>query len=227
MGYLKPFSKRITKSQPYGSNPNNGINPPAGHNGDDYRTPVGTGVRAACDGVIAYSQVFSDDWENNIGWNTPGGGLVVWLQNNEGTLLLEYGHLSHSLVKPGQRVKRGDIIAITGNSGYSTGPHCHVGVMPTKPNMGNGSYGRVRPDDYLTDYWEDEITLAPQSTEQDEEMSQEKLDKIITNQETLIGQNKTTQAMLNNIAANLNESNPETRDNVRKLVKKVLDNQPA
>ena len=39
-----------------------------------------------------------------------------------------YGHLSRVLVKPGQRVKRGDVIGLVGNTGKSTAPHLHYEV---------------------------------------------------------------------------------------------------
>jgi hypothetical protein len=75
---------------------------------------------------------------------------------------VEYGHLSELLVKTGDKGKRGDIIALTGNTdggtNVSTGPHCHVGVLPPNFNLNTNTYGRVNPDLYLTDYWEDEET---------------------------------------------------------------------
>jgi murein DD-endopeptidase MepM/ murein hydrolase activator NlpD len=40
----------------------------------------------------------------------------------------QYGHLERYNVRPGQRVKRGDVIAFVGNSGRSTGPHLHYSV---------------------------------------------------------------------------------------------------
>ena len=54
-----------------------------------------------------------------------------------GIAVVSYGHLSSFAVRPGQRVKRGDIIGYVGSTGRSTGPHCHYEVrlnnVPVNP----------------------------------------------------------------------------------------------
>jgi hypothetical protein len=168
MGYLFPFSRSIRRSQDYGANPNNGINPAGGHNGDDYATNVGTPVRAAGDGVIIFAGQFDTTYADNFAWNLNFGGLMAILNTDgENGPYFEYGHLSKLLVSSGQRVKRGDIIALTGNTdggtGVSTGPHCHVGALPPNFNLNSSTYGRVNPRSYMTDYWEDEpVRIQPQ-----------------------------------------------------------------
>lgn len=187
MGYLLPFDRSIDRSQDFGANPNNGINPIGGHNGDDWRTPTGTPVRAAGDGIIEFAGQFDDTYWDNFGWNLNMGGLMVVL-NCDGPdgPYFEYGHLSLILVVPGQRVKRGDIIALTGNSdggtGVSTGPHCHVGCLPPNFNINSSTYGRVNPRIYMTEHWDGETpsityagTVTPQGAttpniEEDEDM---------------------------------------------------------
>ena len=165
MGYLLPFGRSIKLGQPFGSNPGLGPNPSGGHNGDDWLTAVGVPVRAAGDGVVVFAGQFDTTYADNFGWNLNYGGLMVVLNMDGGTApYFEYGHLSRILVANNQRVKRGQIIAITGNSdggtGVSTGPHCHVGCLPWNFNLNTNTYGRVNPRLYMTDYWEDEASGA-------------------------------------------------------------------
>ena len=82
------------------------------HNGTDFATPTGTRAKAISDGVVT-----------RIG-NHPAAGLHITIQHTE-TYSTRYLHLSKILVKQGQRVNIGDIVALTGNTGRSTGPHLH------------------------------------------------------------------------------------------------------
>jgi murein DD-endopeptidase MepM/ murein hydrolase activator NlpD len=85
------------------------------HEGIDIITEIGTNVRASGDGIISF-----------VG-NRGGYGLTVEI-NHAGGYKTVYAHLSKSLVKEGQKVSRGKVIALTGNSGLSTGPHLHYEV---------------------------------------------------------------------------------------------------
>ncbi len=85
------------------------------HEGIDIEAEVGTPVHATGDGVIEY-----------VG-QRGGYGKVVEINNGFGYSTL-FGHLSRFLVKPGQEVKRGQVIALSGNTGLSTGPHLHYEV---------------------------------------------------------------------------------------------------
>ncbi|WP_227471532.1 M23 family metallopeptidase [Paenarthrobacter sp. YJN-5] len=161
MGYLFPFPRAVKRSQDFGANPGWGPNPPGGHNGDDWAVPVGTPVRAAGDGEVVFAGQFDDTYADNFGWNLMYGGLMVVLNMNGATApYFEYGHNSELRVKTGQRVKRGQIIALSGNTdggtNVSTGPHCHVGCLPFNFNLNTNTYGRVNPRLFMTDYWEDE-----------------------------------------------------------------------
>jgi len=85
------------------------------HEGLDFTTDIGTPVYATGDGVI--------DFVGNRG----GFGLMVEIDHGFGYVTV-YGHLSNALVKEGQKVTRGKEIALSGNSGLSTGPHLHYEV---------------------------------------------------------------------------------------------------
>ncbi|MGA7723388.1 MAG: M23 family metallopeptidase [Ignavibacteriaceae bacterium] len=85
------------------------------HEGLDFTTDVGTPVYATGDGIIDF-----------IGYRA-GFGLMVEIDHGYGYVTV-YGHLSSALVKDGQKVTRGKEIALSGNSGLSTGPHLHYEV---------------------------------------------------------------------------------------------------
>ena len=82
------------------------------HNGTDFATPTGTRAKTISDGVVT-----------RVG-NHHAAGLHITIQHTE-TYSTRYLHLSKILVKQGQRVNIGDVVALTGNTGRSTGPHLH------------------------------------------------------------------------------------------------------
>jgi murein DD-endopeptidase MepM/ murein hydrolase activator NlpD len=88
---------------------------PGNHNAVDISSAVGQPVRAPADGIVVKAE-----WAN-------GYGNVIYLSHGYG-YSTRYGHLSGYNVKPGQRVKRGDIIGFVGSTGRSTGPHLHYEV---------------------------------------------------------------------------------------------------
>ncbi len=85
------------------------------HSGIDIANEVGTSVRATADGVVQHS-----DWEG-------GYGRLVIINHGYG-FLTYYGHNSKLLVKAGDQVRRGQIIALMGSSGSSTGSHTHYEI---------------------------------------------------------------------------------------------------
>ena len=86
------------------------------HQGLDIVAPVGTKVVAPADGIVT-----------RVG-ESGGFGLSVFVSHGYG-VVTRYGHLSSTLVKVGQRVRRGDPLATTGSTGRSTGPHLHYEVV--------------------------------------------------------------------------------------------------
>ncbi|BCW47892.1 M23 family metallopeptidase [Arthrobacter sp. StoSoilB13] len=165
MGYLFPFPRSVRRSQDFGANPGWGPNPPGGHNGDDWAVPVGTPVRAPGDGVVVFAGEFDDTYADNWGWNLMyGGKMVILNMDGETAPYFEFGHNSELRVKTGDRVRRGQVFALSGNSdggtGVSTGPHSHVGCLPYNFNLNTNTYGRVNPRLFMTDYWDDEAGSA-------------------------------------------------------------------
>ncbi|TLU76331.1 murein DD-endopeptidase MepM [Mannheimia varigena] len=82
------------------------------HKGVDYGIPIGTPIIAPSDGVVEH-----------VAYQARGAGRYIRIKH--GHITTVYMHLSKSLVKPGQRVRKGERIALSGNTGGSTGPHLH------------------------------------------------------------------------------------------------------
>lgn len=89
------------------------------HPGIDFAGPVGIPIYATGDGVVI------DPFKTSP---MHGYGLVVVIDHGFGFKTL-YAHLSKILVKPGDSVKRGQVIGLLGNTGPSTGPHLHYEVI--------------------------------------------------------------------------------------------------
>ena len=86
------------------------------HSGTDFRAKMGTPIKASNDGVVKLvkNRFFA------------GGSVII--DHGEGIFSVYY-HLSKFLVKKNQKIKRGDIIALSGDSGRVTGPHLHFGIV--------------------------------------------------------------------------------------------------
>jgi LysM repeat protein len=95
------------------------------HEGIDLAAPVGTPVLAAKDGLVLYA-------DNTV----KGYGNMVVL-SHDGDLLTAYAHTSVLLVRKGDRVKAGQVIAKVGQTGHATAPHLHFevrqGQVPKNP----------------------------------------------------------------------------------------------
>ena len=88
---------------------------PSTHQAIDISSSAGQPVRAPADGIVVKAE-----WAN-------GYGNVIYLAHGYG-YSTRYGHLSGFKVKPGDKVKRGDVIGMVGSTGRSTGPHLHYEV---------------------------------------------------------------------------------------------------
>ena len=113
--YIKPISGG-RKSSGFGprSRPTKGAS--SYHKGIDWATPTGTAVHASCGGTVA-----------RAGWGS-GYGYVVYINHPDGRQTRD-GHLSKVLVSAGQTVSQGQKIALSGNTGVSTGPHLHFEIL--------------------------------------------------------------------------------------------------
>src|SRR3989338_339518 len=111
------------------------------HNGVDFRASVGTPVMAMADGTVL--------GVGNTDTTCYGAsfGKFVFIKYNNG-LASTFGHLSLIKSYEGQRVRRGEVVGYTGNTGHTTGPHLHISLyaseavkMASKPSKACG--GRI------------------------------------------------------------------------------------
>jgi murein DD-endopeptidase MepM/ murein hydrolase activator NlpD len=98
------------------------------HGGLDIATNVGTPVKAAASGVIIFAG------------RNQGFGNEIIIHHGFGITTI-YGHLNKINVTVGQEVEKGEVIAASGNTGYSTGPHLHYEIILND--------GQVNPMNYL------------------------------------------------------------------------------
>ena len=112
--YIKPISGgRLSSGFGKRARPTKGAS--TYHKGVDWATPVGTTVVASSAGTVT-----------RAGWGS-GYGYCVYIKHNDGRET-RYGHLSKITCKVGQKVEQGDKIALSGNTGVSSGPHVHFEI---------------------------------------------------------------------------------------------------
>jgi hypothetical protein len=102
-------------SAPYGSIDRAHILP---HKGIDFAVPLNTPIESIGNGVITQ---ISDEGAHSF-------GKAVHMRLDDGTDVV-YGHLSQFKTHVGDKVSRGDVIGMSGNTGDSTGPHVHIQTM--------------------------------------------------------------------------------------------------
>lgn len=156
-----PFEGHFGISQLWGENPAtyarftyDGV-PLKGHNGIDFLTPEGTPL-VAVDGGIVESAVHDD----------PGGfGNYVKLKHSWGESL--YAHMSQIDVKEGDAVQPGSRLGLSGNTGFSGGPHLHFAIRVNPYLRTDGWGGFIDPLPYLDkkDYTLPTYVQAPATTD--------------------------------------------------------------
>ncbi len=109
--WLKPVVAKITSKFGYRTDPKTN-KPNEFHNGIDLAVPAGTQIKSPMDGIV--------ELLNSGG---PGGNEVIIKHTNG--YKTGYAHLTKALVKKGDHIKQGSIIALSGNTGKSTGAHLH------------------------------------------------------------------------------------------------------
>jgi hypothetical protein len=140
----EPFWSWYQYSASYGMN--------AGcHPGIDVGMPLGTALHAPCDGVIVCAGTGKGTGEdscaayNYAGWGSPSGGGRVQIRRANGDMLI-LGHCKSSVVRPGQVVNKGDLVA---HSGWEPAPHLHYEVRVPAPGQTTSGYRAVDPVPYL------------------------------------------------------------------------------
>ena len=105
------------------------------HNGIDIAVPIGTPVKAIADGTVVAARA------------ADGYGKFVVIEHslNGQIITSEYGHISRWIVSKDQIVKQGQIIAYSGNEGYSFGPHVHLTIR-----IGKYQGKAVNPWNYIS-----------------------------------------------------------------------------
>lgn len=121
-----PVEGRISSGYGFREHPMNGGT--RFHSGVDLSIPMGSPVRATADGIVSFSA-----------W-TAGSGNTIVMEHGHG-FSTAFGHNTKNLVKVGQRVKRGEEIAVSGSTGISTGPHVHYEIWKNGHHVNPTKYG--------------------------------------------------------------------------------------
>ncbi|MGW7417734.1 M23 family metallopeptidase [Streptomyces sp. NPDC054863] len=106
------------------------------HSGQDFAVPIGTTVKAVAAGTVVKAG------PNGAGDGPAYGNAIVVKHANH--TYSQYAHLSRVQVQVGQHVAAGKQIALSGNTGNSSGPHLHFEIR-TSPNYGSS----INPVSYL------------------------------------------------------------------------------
>jgi murein DD-endopeptidase MepM/ murein hydrolase activator NlpD len=121
---MKPTKKGLV-TFPYGVKYKSG----AIHKGTDFRAAVGDPVYACVAGVVVHAgkHVYKKGWGFAFGLHV----IVDNVKFTDGTagLWAGYCHLSKVKVKVGQKIKRGEVVGLAGNTGRSTAPHLHLQIL--------------------------------------------------------------------------------------------------
>lgn len=122
------------------------------HPGLDMAAKTGTAIVAPADGVVVFSGRYPS--KQSVAWWRYGD--LVAIRHGDQFITL-FGHCDEILVRNGQEVKQGEVIATVGNSGWSTSPHLHYEVRLREEE---GPFAPVDPRIYILDHrWRDQEQL--------------------------------------------------------------------
>src|SRR5690606_36117537 len=126
--YTPPIPARTAFSITQAFNGNYSHHGASGRYAIDIGMPIGTGVRAARGGEVVKVQDVHGEGGNSKAFRSQTNN--IYILHDDGTFGI-YAHLrkGSALVRPGQRVRSGQLIAQSGNSGYTTAPHLHFAVL--------------------------------------------------------------------------------------------------
>ena len=108
-----------------------------GHNGVDFGTNIGVDCISPIDGKAS------------VGFDPQGYGYYVKIIGSDRSFI--FAHLSAIGVANDETIVVNKVVGKTGNSGNSTGPHCHVGLRPIPYDDSNGYHGYIDPLPFLND----------------------------------------------------------------------------
>lgn len=132
---IQPVAGNVTSGFGYRPDPVTGQI--AFHDGYDFANAIGTPVYATADGIVS-STGHMQNYGTTVVISHPANGLETI-----------YAHLSSYVVNPDKRVKRGDFLGSTGNSGKSTGPHLHYEIRKNRHPVSPSRY--ILPADQVVD----------------------------------------------------------------------------
>ncbi len=142
------------------------------HPGIDLAAQVGTPIYAPADGRVVFAGRMS--LRQSVAWWRYGN--LVAIRNGDRFITL-FGHCDEVLVRNGQEVEQGDVIAKVGNTGWSTSPHLHYEVRARNED---GEFEPVDPRIYILDHrWRDEEQLLVRARRAPEHRNFEPLPRII------------------------------------------------
>ena len=123
--WINPVEGAITSIFGYRVNPV--LNKEEFHDGIDIAAGMGTPVAAVRDGVVT-----------KAGWSNTYGNYITFI--TEDGYEIKYAHLSKTLAENGDTVRQGQIIAESGNTGLTTGPHLHYSITEGEGFVDPGIY---------------------------------------------------------------------------------------
>lgn len=137
---IQPISNKDLKHHPsgFGWRTDPIYKTPDFHPGIDFTANIGTKIYATGDGTVERADDLAQGYGNHVVISHGFGYKTL------------YGHMSRILVRPGQKVKRGELIGLVGSTGRSTGPHVHYEVIRNgeKINPVNYFFNDLTPAEY-------------------------------------------------------------------------------